>query len=113
MSSARAPARRDAVGARDGRASFDTPERRAALEARVNEVTATIADEAVRRYYRQDFNARLAQFFAPARDERREQGGKAIGASRAAAETGASAATTSGRAANSRAPGAGRSLMWW
>jgi DNA primase len=55
--------------------SFDTPERRAALEARVNDVTATIADEAVRRYYRQDFSARLSQFFAPPRNERREQGG--------------------------------------
>ncbi len=55
--------------------AFDTPERRAALEARVNEVTATIADEAVRRYYRQDFSARLSQFFAPVRNERREQGG--------------------------------------
>src|SRR6187431_152812 len=55
--------------------AFDTPERRAALEARVNEVTSTIADESVRRYYRQDFNARLSQFFAPARNERREQGG--------------------------------------
>ena len=55
--------------------SFDTPERRAALEARINEVTATIADESVRRYYRQDFNARLSQFFAPARNERREQSG--------------------------------------
>ena len=44
---------------------FDTPERRAALEARINEVTATIADNSVRKYYRQDFNARLAQFFAP------------------------------------------------
>ncbi|MDI1347193.1 MAG: DNA primase [Pseudolabrys sp.] len=46
--------------------SFDTPERRAALEARVNEVTASIADESVRKYYRQDFNDRLRQFFAPA-----------------------------------------------
>ena len=55
--------------------SFDTPERRAALEARINEVTATIADESVRRYYRQDFSARLSQFFAPARNERREQSG--------------------------------------
>ena len=45
--------------------SFDTPERRAALEARVNEVTAGIADDAVRKYYRQDFSARLSQFFAP------------------------------------------------
>jgi DNA primase len=46
--------------------SFATPERRAALEARVNEVTSGIADHSVRKYYRQDFNARLAQFFAPA-----------------------------------------------
>jgi DNA primase len=45
---------------------FDTPERRAALEARLSAVTATIADEAVRRYYRQDFGARLRQLFAPA-----------------------------------------------
>jgi DNA primase len=45
---------------------FDTPERRAALEARINEVTATIADESVRRYYRQDFSGRLRQLFAPA-----------------------------------------------
>jgi DNA primase len=50
--------------------SFDTPERRAALEARVNEVTAGIGDEAVRTYYRQDFAARLAQFFAPAQAAR-------------------------------------------
>jgi DNA primase len=45
---------------------FDTPERRAALEARLNEVTATIADETVRRYYRQDFATRLRTHFAPA-----------------------------------------------
>jgi DNA primase len=53
--------------------TFDTPERRAALEARINEVTTGIGDEAVRRYYRQDFNARLSQFFAPARTQQREQ----------------------------------------
>ncbi|HYV72325.1 MAG TPA: DNA primase [Pseudolabrys sp.] len=45
--------------------SFDTPERRAALEARVNELTGQIGDEAVRKYYRQDFATRLANFFAP------------------------------------------------
>jgi DNA primase len=50
--------------------SFETPERRAALEARINEVAAGIADDAVRKYYRQDFNARLAQFFAPAQAPR-------------------------------------------
>jgi DNA primase len=52
--------------------TFDTPERRAALEARVNEVTASIVDDAVRRYYRQDFAARLANFFAPAQPPQRE-----------------------------------------
>jgi DNA primase len=51
--------------------TFDTPERRAALEARVNEVTSGIGDEAVRRYYRQDFSARLSQFFAPAQSPAR------------------------------------------
>jgi DNA primase len=50
--------------------SFDTPERRAALEARSIEVTAGIGDDAVRKYYRQDFQARLQQFFAPAREAR-------------------------------------------
>jgi DNA primase len=50
--------------------SFDTPERRAALEARINEVTSGIADDSVRKYYRQDFNARLAQFFAPVQQPR-------------------------------------------
>jgi DNA primase len=44
---------------------FDTPERRAAFEARINEVTAAIGDETVRRYYRQEFSARLRQLFAP------------------------------------------------
>jgi DNA primase len=44
---------------------FDTPERRAALEARTSEITATIADETVRRYYKQDFTARLRRMFAP------------------------------------------------
>ena len=45
--------------------TFATPERRAALEARINEVTSGIADDSVRKYYRQDFSARLSQFFAP------------------------------------------------
>jgi DNA primase len=50
--------------------TFDTPERRAALEARINEVTAGIGDDAVRKYYRQDFQARLQQFFATAQGAR-------------------------------------------
>ncbi|HEY1543492.1 MAG TPA: DNA primase, partial [Xanthobacteraceae bacterium] len=44
---------------------FDTPERRAGLEARINAVTAAIGDEAVRKYYRQDLEARLRTLFAP------------------------------------------------
>lgn len=54
--------------------SFDTPERRAALEARLNEVIAAIGDEAVRRYYRQDFKDRLAAFFALARGRLGDRG---------------------------------------
>jgi DNA primase len=45
--------------------SFDTPERRAALEARMNELSASIADESVRRYYRQDLNDKVRALFAP------------------------------------------------
>src|SRR5690242_7044474 len=44
---------------------FDTPERRAALEARIGQIIATVAEETVRRYYKQDFAARLRQMFAP------------------------------------------------
>src|SRR6202167_2990902 len=51
--------------------SFETPERRAALEARIAEVTGSIADEAVRRYYRQEFSGRLRQMFAPVDIRRR------------------------------------------
>jgi DNA primase len=43
---------------------FTTPERRAALEARINELIGSIGNEAVRRYYRQDFEARLRALFA-------------------------------------------------
>jgi DNA primase len=46
-----------------GQGDFDTPERRAALEARIGAVTRIIADEAVRKYYRQDFDERLRAFF--------------------------------------------------
>jgi DNA primase len=45
--------------------SFATPERRAALEARIGEMTNAIRDEVVRRYYRQDFSDRLQRAFAP------------------------------------------------
>ncbi len=49
--------------------AFDTPERRAALEFRINEVTQAIADESVRKYYRQDLNERLRALFAPAQSQ--------------------------------------------
>lgn len=45
--------------------SFATPERRAALEARINELSNGIRDEVVRRYYRQDLAERLQRNFAP------------------------------------------------
>ncbi|MFZ5693827.1 MAG: DNA primase [Pseudomonadota bacterium] len=47
-------------------ASFDTPERRAALEARIGDILNGIGNEAVRKYYRQDFEARVRTLFAPA-----------------------------------------------
>ncbi|WFU16007.1 DNA primase [Bradyrhizobium sp. CB3481] len=45
--------------------TFATPERRAALEARINELSNGIRDEVVRRYYRQDLAERLQRTFAP------------------------------------------------
>src|SRR5665213_3353229 len=45
--------------------SFATPERRAALEARIGELTQAIRDDVVRRYYRQDLGERLQRTFAP------------------------------------------------
>jgi DNA primase len=45
--------------------SFDTPESRAELEARLRQITAVIADEDVRRHYQQDMRERLNAFFRP------------------------------------------------
>ncbi len=45
--------------------SFATPERRAALEARINELSKGIRDEVVRRYYRDDLADRLQRAFSP------------------------------------------------
>src|SRR6266542_904994 len=44
--------------------SFDTPERRAAFEARLAEVAAMIADDSVRTYYRREFADQLRHLFA-------------------------------------------------
>ncbi len=43
---------------------FDTPERRAGLEARLAQISSAIP-EAVRKYYRQDLDTRMRQLFAP------------------------------------------------
>src|SRR5262245_53516085 len=43
--------------------AFDTPERRAAFEARIAEVTATIGDDSVRKHYRREFEDRLRHLF--------------------------------------------------
>src|ERR1700728_26038 len=45
--------------------NFATPERRAALEKRIGEISNGIGDEVVRRYYRQDLAQRLGRMFAP------------------------------------------------
>src|SRR5947199_468427 len=45
--------------------TFATPERRAALEARIGELSTGICDEVVRRYYRQHLAERLQRAFAP------------------------------------------------
>jgi DNA primase len=60
---------------------FDTPEKRAELEARLRQVTSVIADESVRRHYGQDMRERLNAFLqggTPFRGERRpfERGGR-------------------------------------
>ena len=54
-------------------ASFDTPERRAAFEAKVHEAVRSIGDESVRKYYAQDFSARLRQLMMPKFDQGRSE----------------------------------------
>ncbi|MCU0790036.1 MAG: DNA primase [Nitratireductor sp.] len=57
--------------------TFDTPEKRATLEARLKEVVAQIRDENVRRHYQQDMSDRMGAFFgAPARTVRSEWRGR-------------------------------------
>ncbi|SCW35015.1 DNA primase [Ancylobacter rudongensis] len=47
-------------------ASVDTPERRAALEARIGEIVKVIGDETVRKHYRAELMDRFRRLFAPA-----------------------------------------------
>ena len=63
--------------------SFDTPEQRAALERRLGEAVAKIADEPLRRHYQADMRRRLAAFFG---DERERPSRGDIGAHRSFAQ---------------------------
>ncbi len=56
---------------------FDTPERRAALEAKLREIARAIEEESVRRHYSQAFAERVAAFF-PAAEPERPWGGSAV-----------------------------------
>jgi DNA primase len=58
---------------------FDTPERRAALESRLREITRAIGEESVRRHYGQAFAERVAAFFpVPERVDRRFTRGRGV-----------------------------------
>jgi DNA primase len=62
--------------ARETEASaLDTPERRAALEARIGQITAAVGNETVRKYYRQDFSERLRALFGQSETRARRVGG--------------------------------------
>jgi DNA primase len=52
---------------------YETPERRAELEARLKTVTQVIADESVRYHYQQEMKDRLYAFFRPAKQAGGEQ----------------------------------------
>ena len=51
--------------------AFDTPEKRAELEARLKQIISVIADENVRRYYQQEMRERLSGFFNSGRGPER------------------------------------------
>ncbi|EAU42880.1 DNA primase [Fulvimarina pelagi HTCC2506] len=54
--------------------TFDTPEARADLEARLNQLTRQIGDESVRRHYQNDMRQRLSAFFGNASSQPRYGG---------------------------------------
>jgi DNA primase len=59
--------------------NFNTPERRAALEAKIGELSNGIRDEVVRRHYRQALSERLTQAFAPEGGRSYGRGGRESG----------------------------------
>jgi DNA primase len=58
---------------------FDTPERRAGLEARINELMIAISNETVRRHYRQEFWHRLRNLTAAGAGGRSPRGPDGLG----------------------------------
>ena len=93
--------------------SFVTPERRAALEARVTELTNGIRDELVRRYYRQDLAERLQRAFAPEANSYQARRGSA-GRGQSGGRDGrgfSRGGSAAGRFAGSRRPGASVSTL--
>lgn len=62
---------------------LDTPEKRAGLEGRLNEIANVIADETLRKHYRQELQARLKALLQPAQERRGDwQGGWQSGSGR-------------------------------
>lgn len=64
----------DMIWSREATGAFDTPEKRAELEARLRQIVSVIADENVRRHYQQDMRDRLNAFFNASRQGRGEGG---------------------------------------
>ena len=89
--------------------TYATPERRAALEARISELTNGIRDEMVRRYYRQDLERALAADLRAGRRPRRLRAAahiaaaQAISAANQAAASPPAARSRRGRPADSAA----------
>ncbi|TCK28811.1 DNA primase [Ancylobacter aquaticus] len=82
-------------------ASVDTPERRAALEARIGEIVKVIGDETVRKHYRAELMDRFRRLFAPS-------SGAGEGRRRAANDYSGSFAGKGGRRPGTGRPLAGR-----
>jgi DNA primase len=88
--------------------SFGTPERRAALEARIHEIARGIRDEVVQRYYRDDLRTRLRAMFAP--ESGRTWSGSRPGQTGFGARSGASPRSFQQRGGRGGPPPGGHSL---
>lgn len=84
----------------DGR--FDTPERRAGFEARLNELARGIADDTVRRHYQYEFRRRMRDLLA---HTGRSHGPSAGAGPAAAGSRGTGARTAGARTAGARTTG--------